>query len=365
MVAGLAEAKTSAGAPLVDLGASSELAAKLNVTCVPGWSASNVLPERRERLGQRRGRQHRRRSPVTSPPTTVAGSTRRSSSAPALTHRTPASGEHGQERADGQRRTGASDGHQRALRDLDDDVGGLHRGDGQDARLEPELVGGLPAHQRHDPERPGLDLDLGHHRVPGDPGDDAAQPVAGRLRDHRARVGAVGQPLRRRRQDLPLDPCRPDGAVVVSSRPASAQRRTVSSLTPSRSAASRDPEDASCRGILTAASAAGNSAAICRICGGAAVGRTGAADAADYDRGRRPTDEGVPTTDDRDAGPDRTQDSPTRWRPRSRRRTATSPSSWCGSPRRPRWPPAAGSAAATRTAPTAPRSTRCASSSTP
>ena len=36
----------------------------------------------------------------------------------------------------------------------------------------------------------------------------------------------------------PSTPCRPDGSRVVSSRPASAQRRTVSSLTPSSSAAS-------------------------------------------------------------------------------------------------------------------------------
>ena len=44
--------------------------------------------------------------------------------------------------------------------------------------------------------------------------------------------------------------------------------------------------------------------------------------------------------------------------PRSRP-TATSRWSWSGSPRRRRWPPAAGSVEATRTAPTASRSTRC------
>ena len=43
--------------------------------------------------------------------------------------------------------------------------------------------------------------------------------------------------------------------------------------------------------------------------------------------------------------------------------TATSPWSWCGSPRPRRWRRAAGSGAATRTAATARRSTRCASSS--
>ena len=40
--------------------------------------------------------------------------------------------------------------------------------------------------------------------------------------------------------------------------------------------------------------------------------------------------------------------------------TATSPWSWSGSPKPPRWPPPAGWAGATRTAPTAPRSTPCA-----
>ena len=46
--------------------------------------------------------------------------------------------------------------------------------------------------------------------------------------------------------------------------------------------------------------------------------------------------------------------------PPTRRRTGTSPWSWSGSPRPPRWPPAGGSAGATRTALTGSRSTRCA-----
>src|SRR5262245_53494330 len=40
----LAEANTSAGAPEVIWVARAELAAKLNVTLVPGWAASNCLP---------------------------------------------------------------------------------------------------------------------------------------------------------------------------------------------------------------------------------------------------------------------------------------------------------------------------------
>ena len=40
----LAEAKTSAGAPELICVASAELAAKLKVTFVPGWAASNCSP---------------------------------------------------------------------------------------------------------------------------------------------------------------------------------------------------------------------------------------------------------------------------------------------------------------------------------
>ena len=36
-------------------------------------------------------------------------------------------------------------------------------------------------HERDDAERPGLQLDLGHHPVLQDAGDDAAHPVAGGL----------------------------------------------------------------------------------------------------------------------------------------------------------------------------------------
>ena len=98
--------------------------------------------------------------------------------------------------------------------------------------LELELVGGLPAHQGHDPVRPGLDLDLRHHRVAHDAGDQADEPVAGRRRDDRSRLGVVaalgdllGEPgevdpvddlarsLGRRTQPAGLAPA-PDGVVA-------------------------------------------------------------------------------------------------------------------------------------------------------
>ena len=65
-------------------------------------------------------------------------------------------------------RSGTTCGHGASLgrgqsdrRHLDDDVGGLDRRDGEIADLEPELVGALAGHERHDPVRPGLDLDDG------------------------------------------------------------------------------------------------------------------------------------------------------------------------------------------------------------
>jgi hypothetical protein len=63
----------------------------------------------------------------------------------------------------------------------------------------PEFVDRLPAHQRHQPVRPGLDVDLRHHGVLDDVGDDPAQPVAGRgmlralLRVIPQRPGEAGQ----------------------------------------------------------------------------------------------------------------------------------------------------------------------------
>src|SRR5215472_2797985 len=65
--------------------------------------------------------------------------------------------------------------------DLDGDVGGLEDGHGEHSRFQAELVGSFAAEQRYDPVRPGLDLDLGHHGVADDAGDQAAEPVARRV----------------------------------------------------------------------------------------------------------------------------------------------------------------------------------------
>ena len=64
---------------------------------------------------------------------------------------------------------------------FDDDVGGLHDCDGQNARLQLELVCRLTTNQRHDAVRTGLNLDLGHHRVAEHPSNQANETVSGRL----------------------------------------------------------------------------------------------------------------------------------------------------------------------------------------
>ena len=103
----------------------------------------------------------------------------------------------------------------------------------------PELVGGLPAHQGHDPVRSALDLDLRHHGVAHDASDQADEAVARRGGDDRPGLGvvtALGDLLGEPGQVDPVDDlARP--SVVVRNRPDSPQRRTVSSLTPSSSAA--------------------------------------------------------------------------------------------------------------------------------
>src|SRR3954462_2492922 len=73
---------------------------------------------------------------------------------------------------------------------LHDDVGGLDDGHGDHAGLQPEVVGGLAAHQRDEAVRPRLDLHLRHHTVTYDVGDDAAHPVA---RGGQRRVGLGGR----------------------------------------------------------------------------------------------------------------------------------------------------------------------------
>jgi hypothetical protein len=103
----------------------------------------------------------------------------------------------------------------RAVGDLDDDVGGLDRRHRHHPGLQPQLVGGLPAHQRDDPEGPGLDVDLGHDPVPLDPGHQAGEPVSGRRADGRPRLGGVAQLLGQagevRAVDQPVAPARPGG----------------------------------------------------------------------------------------------------------------------------------------------------------
>ena len=85
------------------------------------------------------------------------------------------------------------------------------------ARLE--LVGRLSTHQRHEPMRAGLHLDLGHHLVLDHLGDDRRHPVAGRLADRQlgvvglalflqepGQVGAIDEPLTAARAPSPDPP---------------------------------------------------------------------------------------------------------------------------------------------------------------
>src|SRR5215213_4224604 len=90
-------------------------------------------------------------------------------------------------------------------RQLDDDVGRLDGGHGQDPGGELELVGRLPGHQRHHPVGAGLELDLGHDLVLDDVGDDALEAVAGRLGDHLLVLGQVPQAGHEPGQGGPVD----------------------------------------------------------------------------------------------------------------------------------------------------------------
>ena len=78
-----------------------------------------------------------------------------------------------------------------AARELDHDGGRLDRGDRTHPWLELQLVRGLPRHQRHDPVRAGLHLDLCDHAILDDPGHDAWESIARRLADHEANPGDV------------------------------------------------------------------------------------------------------------------------------------------------------------------------------
>src|ERR1700694_444023 len=99
-----------------------------------------------------------------------------------------------------------------AARQLDHDVGRLHRSDGHDSWLQSKLVSRLPSDQRHDSKRASLYLDLGRHAVLDHPGHDAREAVARRLADGRRwirprqsrHVASKSYPI-----DLPLAAGRP------------------------------------------------------------------------------------------------------------------------------------------------------------
>jgi inner membrane transporter RhtA len=78
---------------------------------------------------------------------------------------------------------------------LDDDHRRLHDRRRRLARLQVELVGRLARHERHDPEGPAGEVDLGHDAVALDVDDDAGHPVA------RARAG-VGPALAQHPREL-------------------------------------------------------------------------------------------------------------------------------------------------------------------
>src|SRR5829696_1293779 len=69
------------------------------------------------------------------------------------------------------------------LRNFYDHMGGLDRRDGQDAGFELQLGCRLRRHQRDHSKRPTLEIDLSHHGVLHDSGDQAGEPVSGALGD--------------------------------------------------------------------------------------------------------------------------------------------------------------------------------------
>src|SRR5829696_7664171 len=231
MVAGLAEANTSAGAPWTMLCASAELAPKLNRTVTPGFAASNRLPSVPNEsvseaaantvtvpVGPLRdgepGSVPSSPQPAARASAAAAAATRTGLTVPprslrslrwSLPRRLTVPPRFASGLAPLLGRCAPCDAHSPVaspLEHLDDDVRRLHRGDRDDAGLQPQVVGGLPAHQRHHPERPGLQLHLRHHPVLGDPGDDAPEAVAGGLGHHRLGVGGgPGRGVGRRADD--------------------------------------------------------------------------------------------------------------------------------------------------------------------
>lgn len=72
-------------------------------------------------------------------------------------------------------------------------AGRLVTGDREYAGFLTEPAGGLGAHQRHHPERPGLHLYLRHHAVFDHSGDQSGEPVTGGLAHDRAGAEPAGQ----------------------------------------------------------------------------------------------------------------------------------------------------------------------------
>ena len=86
--------------------------------------------------------------------------------------------------------------------------------------------------------RPALQFHLGHHLVGDDLGDQPDEPVAGGAADGGGVFGAGGLGPGETRQLGAVDDLAAGGVVGAVSCPARTHLRTVSSLTPSRRAAS-------------------------------------------------------------------------------------------------------------------------------
>ena len=143
MFVGEALANTSAGMPWVIWVASVELASKENFTVVPGWAAWNWVP-----------RVVKASVSEAAASTVIVPLSSRCDAAAARGGGVdefflPLVDEHAVTTSSDGRPGRPRDGSASSvgLRDLDDDVGGLHRGDRTHARFETEFVGRFPAHQ--------------------------------------------------------------------------------------------------------------------------------------------------------------------------------------------------------------------------
>ena len=234
MAVWLAEAKTSAGAPWLICWANAEDAPKFGVTVTPGCAASNCSSVVNDSCSEAAAKTFT--VPVRAVVEAVAACGpgrhgRRGAAAPGGGDRRAddQDGRHGDARP--RDRSGSS------MTTLVDLTAAMARTPGSSWSSS-----AASAHQRHDAVRAGLDLDLSHDCVPDDPGDQPDEPVPGRLRADRTRRGMVAgaaNDCAKAARSTPATTFRPPGSVVTASRPASIHRRTVSSLTPRSSAASR------------------------------------------------------------------------------------------------------------------------------